>query len=1109
MPISASDVNATFQRIHAEVRIGGQLASNLVSWEVSSGVRQINAAASLTFSRRPSGAQERETAEIWYYINGHGQPIFGGEVTAARWEHFPTRFVVECRDLLARVRLAWGAADREYSSQDDATIIRNLLEAMGIPSSAAHIESSAWTLGTVEPVVAKEGQPFQPLIAEIDDLAGYATFSRVGSIFRMRISGGTGIGSAWSYTQGSNIIRCVRQRTTDGMFNRAVVTGIDYEGLVIGGPGVAEASAPNAFIPNPPEFITERVQSNLIEDDPKAIEIAERKVADNNRRPETFELEVICNPLIYPLSVIDLAHSEVEAGSATLAVDRVVHRGDGGSARTIITTLGGQITPSDANIPPIAAFDVKLFQQAEDTGTAIESRIIVIADGSASNDPDGGTLTYAWVASVDVGTIAPTTGSAPVFRAVISGAATVLTIALTVNDGTDPTTISKDVPLSSANRYVEDLYSAETGLLAASRNGQISWNEWSVPGGGATCCAPFAAAEGQIWGAANGHIYATIDGLATAAVDLTAPHGAVACTAVWIHELDTSRIWAGFADGAVYQGTIAWATPSATWLARGTIAGGAVKEIREGVGTFGSLRATAGAGYYASEDSGATWSLLHTFDVAWRMAAGFELNLASGLNTTPPLFEEGGSTPTVPGGVTHLRGITFGWRVAALYATNNAAALYATAADGLFSSLLLHAHSLPAAGNHMIRSGNEDGVIYIACGDDVASDGGLVKWLPDAAAPWYVRRTGTRAVLMAGYGAAHLPRAAVDFVFVPMGESGANDAWHRYQDGVWTSGALPNSGWYWRSIKVDPNNTLRWLLLGFATNVTISGPSTAVYLSEDAGGSWASVSLSMPVGATATAEWVDLTWLDDGSYVIVSYDDTPINAPINWWTGSNASNATSHRNVDFNRLIAIAPDGLGGVLISDQDGPSGILDTLGRIVGSTASAVCLDYNGASNPSGPLSVRPGTTKAYMANVTGGGTGGLHELYPINAAPVGTDNVITGGSSVIWASSGQDALFVAVSLSGFTRIMWADLAASGVPGTPSAATFAPEHLIVGRTFGRVCVGYGQHMVADRRFTVYDGVSWVTIALPGTFAQLSGGRAVPYDVIGTSGTADLITP
>jgi hypothetical protein len=146
---------------------------------------------------------------------------------------------------------------------------------------------------------------------------------------------------------------------------------------------------------------------------------------------------------------------------------------------------------------------------------------------------------------------------------------------------------------------------------------------------------------------------------------------------------------------------------------------------------------------------------------------------------------------------------------------------------------------------------------------------------------------------------------------------------------------------------------------------------------------------------------------------------------------------------------------------------------------------------------------------MANVTGGGTGGLHELLAITSTPVGTDNVITGGGGAIWAASGQDALFLAMSSSGFTRVTWATLAASGVPATPSAATYAPEHLAVGRTFGRIAVGYGQHTVTDRRFTVYDGVSWVTIALPGTFAQLSGGRATPYDVIGSSGAPDLITP
>ncbi len=330
-------------------------------------------------------------------------------------------------------------------------------------------------------------------------------------------------------------------------------------------------------------------------------------------------------------------------------LDRVQHTIRGASFRTSITTLGGNIVATETNLPPLAAFDVKFFQESEDTGSGVESRIIVVADGSASTDLDGDTLTYAWALAVDAGTITPSTGAGVSCTAVISGAATSVTITLTVTDADAATDVlgPQTYPLRAGTMTIEPLYVAWDGELEASVDGEKTWNSFSVAAG-PTCTPPFANGMGTIWGASDGTIWITNDDLATDPIDTGAPAARRPVRRPGCTSWRPARAWAAYEDGKVYAGVVDSAAPAVVWTLAGTLPEGPVTSIRESVGTLGSLRATAGAGYYASEDSGATWSLLHTFDVAWGMAAGFERNLAIGLNSTPPIFGEEGTAPTVP-----------------------------------------------------------------------------------------------------------------------------------------------------------------------------------------------------------------------------------------------------------------------------------------------------------------------------------------------------------------------------------------------------------------------------------------------------------------------------
>lgn len=892
------EIAATFQRLALDVRIAGAQAAGVFGVDVSAGLSQINAQVTIHLTQRSASAEEGAAVEVWPSINGLSAVVFKGEIVGPSWESFPGIVALDARGMLARARLEWGGDDRTYTDEDDADIIFNLLNAMAIPDDRMHIESSGWTLATVQELVLKSGQAFWPTIEEIDRLAGFKTFDKPdGTIWRQRVSASAGPAPAFTYEQGVNIISVHRRRSREGIVNKVIVTGLTYEGIQIGGPGVAEAQAPNPFVPTPPGYITRDERSDLVEADGKAQEIADRMVSDLNRRPESYEVETTLNMLLQPGMTVRLIHDDVESGSATVLIDRVQHTLRAASFRTTFTTSGGNLLGTAvSNLPPSIVLDVKLFLEALDTGSAIERMVVVVADASATTDPDGDetAIVFDWALTLDTGTIDPATATGTglsLVRAVISGAATELTIVLIATDaGGAAVTLTRVVPIDASTLYVEDLYSAEGTIIAASDDPTVPWHEQTVPGGAAaTCLMPIAPAWGQLWGCDDGHIYATTatDMLRSAPTDLGQPHGAIACTAVWVHELDQTRAWAAFNDGKVYFGVVVPTAPSATWTLRGTAPAGPVQEIRESFGALGSLRITAGNGYYGSEDGGATWTLIHDFESqAWRMAGGWDTNLASALDNDDPLYAETGTVPTLPvldPVVRHIRGISFGWRLPDLYLADDQARLLR--ADDLVTAT--HVDDAPAGVNHLIRSGNVDGVVYAALGDGTGG-GGVMKSIR-LEAPWYERQTDTRAVFMVGYGPAHLPIVPVE-VLVPTwaGGTGNDGLWHYIPGTGWVlhNSGLP-TGWRWVYGVANPANLDEWVMLGVPDNA-YSSPSfvnsqsihvdggvlkatdtsdSPIWRTDDGGASWAAVDLSVPTTYGSREDWfVDALFMD--------FDDT-------------------------------------------------------------------------------------------------------------------------------------------------------------------------------------------------------------------------------------------
>ncbi len=1088
-------MSVTVQKIGIEVRIAGRVVPFVTDISTSSGFLQINSECTITATERPSWAEEGQEVTVWASTGALNGIIFSGELAGLDWSYTPGKVSIVCQDLLARTRLEWNEDDTEYeyASQDDAAVIRNLLEKMGIPSSRANIESSSWTLGTIEAIILKKGDVPYSIIEEIDKLAGYATYSDThGNILRRRVSGIPGPSGALTFTKGVEILADARRnRSRVGIVNRCVVTGLTYEGLSIGGDGIGEFSAENPYVPNPPRYIGAPVQSNLVEDDAKALEIATRIVHDKNRRPEGLDFSIPLDPRVQPGMTVVVEHEDLETGTATVFVQSVSHSISSSGAKTTIRTTGGNLS-GYALESPVASFSFSTFLEGEDTGSGVNSIIVAVCDGSASYDPDGQIASYAWTVSGTGATPAPTTGSESVFTFTISGAATQVVVTLTVTDGDGLTgSMPLTIPLDTSNMLVEDLY-VVYGDVACSSDGEQTWRTAVPASGDATCLTDHAPAWGCAFGTSTGHIYATFDRLTSALIDLGAPHGAVACTALWCHELDTTRLWAGFSDGRVYKGVVDTTAHTAVWTFRGTIAGGSVVEVRESIGALNELRATAGAGYYYSANGGTSWSLVHTFDTARRMTAGFDTNLASGLNDAAPLYqEEAGGPPAVPGGVTHIRGLSFGWRREELYASDDAANLYLGA--GPTFDLSLHADNADAQVNHMLRSGNIDRVVYLAIGDGTGTNNGFQKWIPGTAAPFYIRKTGSDAGLMLSYGAAHLPSVTA-MLLIPTNTVASGGVWVGGPSG-WTlkNSGLPTAALRWLWVSANPFNAREWLLLGAdnalgvcdlaSGKVVIAGTSSSpLWYTSDGGDNWSEVTLPLSTLVTSAS---------GAQIVSVEWDDTRPNRwallllntvsphKTEWFWGTNGSansvftNTTSLSSSQVTIVgqsgdLVIAPHFSDAHMMYIADGTTALITPAGTVPPSALISFTHDR------------APFASRAVALNARSSGTDRVLVTLDYRAAqPTDIYNTTRndGAISLTWAEGGLYLVSATGSGVGIYRI------ASPLSGGSAEIAF-DNGLIYDairsdrRTRSKIAA---LHRGTPHSIAYFDGASWTTFAGP----------------------------
>lgn len=278
-------------RVNLEViaTVGGATVP-VTQASVSRAIGQLNGQATIVSPDASPAIGDAVTLDAGHNSSGR---IFTG-IVAGYTRTLAGVTTIDARDRLERMGMPWGGSARTYEpfgtvTHDDASIIRNFLEAYNIPSGDANIESSELgELAIVTPIRLEPGEAPWSKIREFDELASYTTFPKAdGNIYRRPLT--TGAGGDFAIGQGDNLIDGRRSVTRDGVINRCQVIGLEYIGTAVAG----SATVSNSSIPDPPGFVSRDLRSNIIESDGQAGTVAANVVAAYGANRDRVECTIV------------------------------------------------------------------------------------------------------------------------------------------------------------------------------------------------------------------------------------------------------------------------------------------------------------------------------------------------------------------------------------------------------------------------------------------------------------------------------------------------------------------------------------------------------------------------------------------------------------------------------------------------------------------------------------------------------------------------------------------------------------------------------------------------------------------------------------------------
>lgn len=739
-------------RPRATVRIGGRRFYPL-SIEVDHGFDVGTSQARIELSSEEAerlGTDFGNLVEINLGYDAEEVPAFRGFLEDDDPAYWPHGNVVAASGWMRRTRYEYPSEVTYENMMDDAIIV-DLLERVGIFSHS--IEGRGLTLGTVEPVVLKEGDEPLELIKRIDEATDYITFDSPDGTVRRRPNSGLPTASpAWTYVQGVNIFDVGAPRTTRDMRNKVVVTGLPQGDFTPSGTQQAD----NSYIPNPPQYVTDKYANDLFETDEACADKAARRLRRVNRiRREIIE-EMAGNPLLYAGQTLGIQAEKVQLYTLQpYLVKHVTHNWRVAEFITRVAMEGGDADAGypvtdlpDGGTPPEPSIELVVTAEAWEVAGTPTRFYTATGNGRGSYHPnrEPGHIDFAW--SNNKNADVSTTDLYSTFFTEAELATAEITLEVTDSDNSNLSkSLTVPVQAETVPIITKAMAVALDDILSISEDGGLTWTDFEAPFAGAPERRYTIVAElnrrGVFWAGAIGssslgtvaHWLVAIDLGASSSQDTPVFNfGAAAgkeITAIWVHERDDDRIIVGLQNGEVWATSNASAMQSAVWQLLTTLPA-RVEWLIESFDGWGQIRASAGESVYITYDSFAHYSELVDFagGTAYRQALSPFGNYASGDLSPDAVVTEAGDAITLPGtpGLPIL-GLTHHIRRDILFAGDQDGQTYRKE-EGATSFTAVGALSSGSPINHMLRDGDNPGALYLA------ADDGIYK-SPNGADDWY------------------------------------------------------------------------------------------------------------------------------------------------------------------------------------------------------------------------------------------------------------------------------------------------------------------------------------------------------------------------------------
>jgi hypothetical protein len=312
----------------------------------------------------------------------------------------------------------------------------------------------------------------------------------------------------------------------------------------------AQATSPWVLMPGGAQAYNDLLfNSDLIDTDAKAADVAVRLVVVNNRLAMTVNVEIDGDPeerLCRTVRIVDPDYSGINSRWYVEGYSSRMNKSD---FVTNLTLIGGPNAGSEVMLSPFAAFTYSVEREV------IGDRVwgTVTFNGTASYDADGTIVSYSWS-----DTLGLVTGSDPIVNVRADPTGTTgweVTLTVTDNDGlTNALTIPLNIsPSENPDVFIPALFVAFGTYASASPDGGITWHDQAL----ANCISTGAkGADGVnfgigLFGTSIGTIYRTTDYCASAptlVVDASVT-GAQPIEYIWWDLNQPTVVWACTRNG--------------------------------------------------------------------------------------------------------------------------------------------------------------------------------------------------------------------------------------------------------------------------------------------------------------------------------------------------------------------------------------------------------------------------------------------------------------------------------------------------------------------------------------------------------------------------------